>query len=188
MKIRKYLTRPEIRRMESATSSRRHVTRDRCLVRLCFVHGFRVSELCGILLSDLDIEGRSIFIRRLKSGLSTIHPLAESEIPLLKMWLLERVRWRNADSPYLFISQKGFLLSRGYIYSLFRTLGVAAELTIPVHPHMLRHACGYALADLGADTRLIQDYLGHRNINHTVIYTATNHQRFRNVWEEAEMF
>jgi type 1 fimbriae regulatory protein FimB len=50
------------------------------------------------------------------------------------------------------------------------------------HPHMLRHACGFALADQGADTRLIQDYLGHRNIQHTVKYTATNPARFEKLW------
>ncbi|WP_279616106.1 tyrosine-type recombinase/integrase [Kosakonia oryziphila] len=47
---------------------------------------------------------------------------------------------------------------------------------------MLRHACGYALAELGNDTRLIQDYLGHRNIQHTVLYTAANSARFKNAW------
>ena len=169
--------------METASSSRRHAVRDRCLVRLCFIHGFRVSELCGLLLSDIDMEGHSIYIRRLKSGLSTIHPLAETEIMLLVEWLEERKHWRNADSPFLFLSQKGGRLSRGHVHQLFKNLGQSAALAIAVHPHMLRHACGYALADLGADTRLIQDYLGHRNINNTVIYTAANHKRFRNVWE-----
>ncbi|WP_072091798.1 tyrosine-type DNA invertase [Trabulsiella odontotermitis] len=187
MNERKYLTRQEIQHMETATSTRRYAIRDRCLVRLCFIHGFRVSELRRVLLSDIDIEGRSIYIRRLKCGLSTIHPLAEAEIQILLAWLGERRCWRNADSPYLFISQKGDLLSRGYIHGLFRALGEEAELGIPVHPHMLRHACGYALADLGVDTRLIQDYLGHRNINHTVIYTATNHKRFCSVWKKSGM-
>ena len=54
--------------------------------------------------------------------------------------------------------------------------------TCRFHPHMLRHACGFALADQGADTRLIQDFLGHRNIQHTVMYTATNPARFERLW------
>ncbi|MCM4604482.1 tyrosine-type recombinase/integrase, partial [Escherichia coli] len=53
-----------------------------------------------------------------------------------------------------------------------------------VHPHMLRHACGFALADNGVDTRLLQDYLGHRNIQHTVRYTASNAARFKGVWKK----
>jgi len=58
-----------------------------------------------------------------------------------------------------------------------------AGLPLHAHPHMLRHACGYALADQGADTRLIQDYLGHRNIQHTVRYTASNPARFQRLWQ-----
>ncbi|ECH5906058.1 tyrosine-type recombinase/integrase, partial [Salmonella enterica] len=56
-------------------------------------------------------------------------------------------------------------------------------LGLAIHPHMLRHACGYALANQGLDTRLIQDYLGHRNISHTVRYTASNPDRFKKVWQ-----
>ena len=60
--------------------------------------------------------------------------------------------------------------------------GELAGLPVEAHPHMLRHACGFALADQGADTRLIQDYLGHRNFQHTVKYTATNPARFERLW------
>jgi type 1 fimbriae regulatory protein FimB len=63
-----------------------------------------------------------------------------------------------------------------------RKFAEKGKLPVPVHPHVLRHACGFALADQGADTRLIQDYLGHRNIQHTVRYTATNPARFEKLW------
>ncbi|MCU6388835.1 tyrosine-type recombinase/integrase [Enterobacter quasiroggenkampii] len=182
MKKRKHLTYNEVQNIELAAATRRYAIRDKCLIRLCYIHGFRVSELCGLLISDIDVEEKSIFIRRLKNGLSTIHPLNPYEIELIQLWMNERRSWKHSSSPYLFISQKSDFLSRGYVYGLFRELGRVAELSIAVNPHMLRHACGYALADLGADTRLIQDYLGHKNINHTVLYTASNHRRFRNVW------
>jgi type 1 fimbriae regulatory protein FimB len=65
---------------------------------------------------------------------------------------------------------------------MIRDYGRDAGLAVASNPHMLRHACGYALADQGADTRLIQDYLGHRNIQHTVRYTATNPARFERLW------
>jgi len=73
-------------------------------------------------------------------------------------------------------------LSRKTAWVAIRTYGEKASLAVPAHPHMLRHACGFALADQGADTRLIQDYLGHRNIQHTVMYTATNPARFEKLW------
>lgn len=80
------------------------------------------------------------------------------------------------------MSTRGAALSRKTFWALLRRYGEAAGLSLPPHPHMLRHACGFALADQGADTRLIQDYLGHRNIQHTVRYTATNAQRFEKLW------
>jgi len=61
-------------------------------------------------------------------------------------------------------------------------VGRRAKLPVKVHPHMLRHTCGFALANKGRDTRLIQDYLGHRNITHTQIYTRTAAVRFERLW------
>lgn len=162
----------------------RYALRNRCLIRLCFIHGFRISELCRLKISDINLEERSMRISRLKNGFSTIHPLTHDELPLLMSWLLERETWRQAESPYLFISQINGSLSRSNVYDLFRQLGKKAGISVPVHPHMLRHACGFALADLGIDTRLIQDYLGHRNICHTVIYIASSSRRFRHIWEQ----
>ena len=74
-------------------------------------------------------------------------------------------------------------LSRQQAYRIIRDAGIEAGTVTQTHPHMLRHACGYELAERGADTRLIQDYLGHRNIRHTVRYTASNAARFAGLWE-----
>lgn len=122
-----------------------------------------------------------MFIRRLKNSLSTQHPLYEEEFSALLNWVEHRQHWRTAESDWLFLSQKGGPLSRQHIRNLLKHYGAVSG--IRSHPHMLRHACGYALADLGTDTRLIQDYLGHKNIRHTVLYTATNAQRFATMWE-----
>jgi type 1 fimbriae regulatory protein FimB len=81
-----------------------------------------------------------------------------------------------------FVSERRSPLSRKTVWAAICTYGKKAELSVPAHPHMLRHACGFALADQGADTRLIQDFLGHRNIQHTVMYTATNPARFEKLW------
>ncbi|MED6362620.1 tyrosine-type recombinase/integrase, partial [Escherichia coli O157] len=87
-----------------------------------------------------------------------------------------------SQDDYLFLSSHGKKISRQWIYKLCARYSQRAGLRIKVHPHMLRHACGYALANQGLDTRLIQDYLGHRNIHHTVLYTASNPSRFNRVW------
>lgn len=183
-KTRKYLTSNEIECILNKVEGSRHAARDRCLIYMCYVHGFRVSELCQLTLQDIDLTDCIINVRRLKNGLSTIHPLVEREIKLLGNWISERKKWREADSNWLFLSQKGGALSRQQFYDLLKRYGQMANIPVMPHPHMLRHSCGFQLADLGTDTRLIQDYLGHRNIRHTVLYTASNSARFIGVWQK----
>jgi len=86
------------------------------------------------------------------------------------------------DTDAFFVTERRGPLSRKTAWVMIRDYGRLAGLSVEAHPHMLRHACGFALADQGADTRLIQDYLGHRNIQHTVRYTATNPARFERLW------
>ncbi len=181
---RKYLMPNEINAMIDAVPPGTNYYRDRCLIMMCYFHGLRVSELCHIKISD--IQGEYIFISRLKRGLSTTHPLQKQEIEAIELWMNSRKSWLNSDTPWLFLSQHGNPLSRQQFYDLLKRHGEAAGLDVKVHPHMLRHACGFALADKGKDTRLIQDYLGHRNIQHTVLYTATNMARFKSISFESD--
>jgi type 1 fimbriae regulatory protein FimB len=178
---RKHLTRLEVDKLLAATKGTRHEARDQCLILLMFRHGLRVSEAVGLKLSDIDLEGRSLYVKRLKKGLSTTQPLRSEELRVLKAWLTERARMKP-EGKALFISERRQPLSRKTAWVIIRNYRQAAGLAVASHPHMLRHACGYALADQGADTRLIQDYLGHRNIQHTVQYTATNPARFERLW------
>ncbi|EMX6285268.1 tyrosine-type recombinase/integrase [Providencia rettgeri] len=182
MKQRKFITRNEIDELLTATKQGRHAERDYCLLLMGFLHGFRVSELSRLALQDIDLIQKVIYVRRLKKGLSTIQPLHPTEIDALEAWLAKRQFFTAAEDKWLFISQKHQPLSRYQIFRLIEKYGKLANLKVKAHPHMLRHACGYALADLGRDTRLIQDYLGHRNISHTVIYTASNEKRFNGIW------
>jgi type 1 fimbriae regulatory protein FimB len=131
----------------------------------------------------VDTESRVLHVTRLKGGLSTTHPLRSDELRAISAWLKERARMKPLSSiRTIFISEQRKPLHRSTVNLLLRTYSVAASLPLLAHPHMLRHACGFALADQGADTRLIQDYLGHRNIQHTVKYTATNPARFEKLW------
>jgi type 1 fimbriae regulatory protein FimB len=102
-------------------------------------------------------------VRRLKGSLSTSHPLGGDEIRALRRWLRKRVNAPCCNSPPVFLSERGPMTRQAFNY-ICAEIGMRARLSIKVHPHMLRHSCGYALANKGKDTRLLQDYLGHRNI------------------------
>jgi type 1 fimbriae regulatory protein FimB len=138
-------------------SEKKNSRRDWCMVYMAFIHGLRVSELTGLKLADYDRLSQRLHIRRLKGGFSTTHPVLPEEQRELESWLIERARSSGQHLPWLFLSSKGGRLSRQRIYALIKEYGMAAALPVETHPHMLRHACGYGLAELGNDTRLIQD-------------------------------
>ena len=181
MTERKHLTEREIDKLLAATKGGRNEARDRCLLLLMFRHGLRVSEACGMQLSQVDTESRVLHVVRLKGGLPTTQPLRANEIKAVKSWLPVRAKMKPSSEAF-FISERRQPLSRKTVWFAINRYGQLAGLPLSAHPHMLRHACGFALADQGADTRLIQDYLGHRNIQHTVIYTASNPARFERLW------
>jgi len=181
MSDRKHLVSAEVEKLLAATKGSRNAARDRCLLLLMFRHGLRVSEACGLVLSQVDTESRVLHVKRLKEGLSTTHPLRSDELRAIKAWLADRATMKP-DTDAFFISERRSTSSRKTAWLMIRDYGRLAGLSVEAHPHMLRHACGFALADQGADTRLIQDYLGHRNIQHTVRYTATNPARFERLW------
>jgi len=172
-----------VERLIEAAKGSRNEARDRCLVLVTFRHGQRVSETCRLKLDQVDADSRFIHVLRLKHGLSTTHPLRAEELRAIGAWLKERVRMNvPATVNTFFVSEQRKPLHRSTVNLLLQKYSVAASLPLHAHPHMLRHACGYALADEDADTRLIQDYLGHRNIQHTVRYTASNPARFQKLW------
>jgi len=181
---RKHLTAAEVDKlMDAATATSRNKERDRCLLLLMYRHGYRVSEVCSLPLDHVDIDSRVLHVKRLKRGLSTTHPLRAEEIRSIKAWLKIRAQMKPpATVKTLFISEQRKPLHRSTVNLLLTTASRAASLPFAAHPHMLRHACGFALADQGADTRLIQDFLGHRKIEHTVKYTASNPARFERLW------
>jgi len=181
MRDRKHLVAAEVEKLMEAAKGSRHAARDRYLLSLMFRHGLRVSEACGLRLSQVDVESRVLHVARLKHGFSTTHPLRGDELRAIKAWLVERARMKPETDAF-FISERHSPLSRKTAWLAIRTYGERAGLPVDAHPHMLRHACGFALADQGADMRLIQDYLGHRNIQHTVMSTATNPARFERFW------
>lgn len=176
-----FLTEAEIKKFLAAARRGRHKERDYCLMLVCYRHGLRVSELVDLRLRYLDLETARLFVRRVKGSLSTHQPIEGDELRAIRAWLRERERFPAAASNYLFLSERG-PLARQAINYLVAQIGKRAKLSFAVHPHMLRHSTGYYLANKGYDTRLIQDYLGHRNIAHTVKYTRTAASRFEDLW------
>ncbi|QZE31370.1 tyrosine-type DNA invertase [Pantoea ananatis] len=183
MNQRKHLTQLEVQRLLSCAKESKNSERDYCLIYMSFIHGLRVSEVCQLRLSDMDLRAKRLYVRRMKNGFSTNHPLLDNEIKAIHDWMKVRNTKPGTEKDWLFLSRQGGQLTRQRVYQLISQLGTHANISITTHPHMLRHACGFALADRGIDTRLIQDYLGHRNIRHTVHYTASNAERFEGVWE-----
>lgn len=174
-----FLTEAEMLAFLIAARKGRHGTRDYAMVLLAYRHGLRVSELIGLTVGDIDLAGGRIFVRRSKGSLSTSHPLAATETRALKAWMRER---NGNPSQLLFFSERGPMTRQAFNYLCDR-IGKEAGSPIKMHPHVLRHSCGFALANRGADTRLIQDFLGHRDVRHTAIYTRTCATRFEGLWQ-----
>ena len=180
LRSREYLTPLEVDALiNGAKSVGRHKHRDATLILIAYRHGLRVSELVSLRWDQVDLKQGKLHVNRLKNGSPSIHPLRGPEIRAL--------RWVQRDyqcGPYVFSTERQGPLTTSTVRKLIARAGNKAELPFPVHPHMLRHACGYKLANDGQDTRAIQHYLGHRNITHTCRYTELTSKRFDNFWQD----
>jgi integrase len=177
LRTREYLIEPEVERLIKAAKANRHGQRDATMILLAFRHGLRAAELVDLRWDQVEL-GRNacLHVRRVKNGIATTHPLQGDEMRAL------RELKRSADSPFVFGSERGAPFTRAGFAKMVARLGQEAGFKFGVHPHMLRHACGYALANRGHDTRALQAYLGHKNIQHTVRYTELSPTRFKGFW------
>jgi type 1 fimbriae regulatory protein FimE len=180
VRTREYLTPDEVGKLlAAARRTGRNVRRDEAIVLVAYRHGLRVSELTALRWDQVELKAGLLHVTRRKNGTPSTHPLQGDELRILRAL---RRDW--PDSPYIFCSERGGPMTSSNVRKLIARLGFVAGVGFPVHPHMFRHACGYALVQAGHDTRRIQLWLGHRNINHTVRYTALSTAAFSDFWRD----
>jgi type 1 fimbriae regulatory protein FimB/type 1 fimbriae regulatory protein FimE len=180
LRAREYLTDAEINRLIVAASRNRHGHRDATMILIAYRHGLRVSELVALRWDAIDFSHGRLHVNRAKNGSPAVHPISGRELRALR----QLKREQEPVSPIIFTSERGAPFTSAGFRKMVMRLGVAAKFKFPVHPHMLRHACGYQLANQGVDTRSLQAYLGHKNIQHTVRYTEMSSTRFKNFWKD----
>jgi type 1 fimbriae regulatory protein FimB/type 1 fimbriae regulatory protein FimE len=179
LRTREHLTPDEVERLIEAAKTNRWGDRDALMVLLAYRHGLRAAEVVDLRWEQVDFKRASLHVRRAKSGTPATHPLTGRELRAL------RRQQRAVDgSPFVFVSERGAPLTAPGFSRMVERAGIVADLGIKAHAHMLRHACGFKLANDGHDTRALQGYLGHKNIQNTTRYTALAPNRFRGFFHD----
>ena len=180
VRSREYLTSDEVGHlMKAAKGAGRHGHRDSTLILIAFRHGLRVSELVALRWEMIDLKQGLMHVSRLKNGVDSTHPLKGPELRALR-----KLKRDYPDTPYVFVTERKGPLTASNVRKIVSRAGDKAEIGMSIHPHMLRHACGFKLANDGRDTRAIQHYMGHKNIQHTVRYTELAAGRFSEFWND----
>ncbi len=180
VRTREYLTEQEVEMlMASARKTGRHRHRDATLILLAYRHGLRVTELVSLRWDQIDLKQGLLHVNRIKNGTASTHPIRGPEIRALR-----KLQREYPDTPYVFVTERKGPMTTSTIRKMVSRAGEKSAIGFPVHPHMLRHACGFKLANDGQDTRALQHYLGHKNIQHTVRYTELSSERFNEFWKD----
>lgn len=171
------------RLMAAAQRPGRHGHRDATMILLAYGHGLCVSELVEIRRDQVDLDNKQLHIRRRRSGMQSIHALTDPEVEALGKLLNN-----SPDTAHVFVSERHFPMTCANVRRLVARAGETAGLNMPVHPHMLRHSTGFKLANDGEDIGSIQRYLGHRNIQHTAVYSREARRKDQTSARNASVF
>ena len=179
LRSREHLTETEVGKLIEAAKENRYRHRDTTMILVAYRHGLRASEVCDLRWEQVDFNSATLHVRRVKNGKPSTHPVRGDELRALR-----KLQRDAPKSPFLFVSERGGPFTTDSFNWTVKRAGQKAGLPFQVHAHMLRHATGYKLAGDGHDTRSIQDYLGHKNIQHTVRYTELSPARFKDFWRD----
>ena len=177
---REHLTEREVERLIEAVNDNRYGHRNATMVLLAYRHGLRASELVDLRWEQIDLQHAFVHVRRLKNGTAATHPLTGRELRAFRRLRREQ----EPKSSFVFVSERHGPFSRRGFQAMVERAGQSAGFEMKIHPHMLRHACGFKLANDGVDTRTIQAYLGHKSIQHTVRYTELAPTRFKSLFRD----
>jgi integrase len=180
LRTREYLTEAEVERLMKAASRNRWGHRDATMILVAYRHGLRAAELVDLRWDQVDFRTATLHVRRVKQGTPSTHPILGDELRAVRRLQREQ----QPKLPFVFTSERGAPFSPAGFARMIERVGAVAKIGFKAHPHMLRHACGYKLANDGHDTRALQAYLGHKNIQHTVRYTELAPTRFRDFWRK----
>jgi integrase len=175
---REHLTPAEVAKLIEAVKGNRYGLRDSAMLLVAYRHGLRASEVCDLEWSAIDFTRAEMHVSRRKAGKPSTHPIRGDELRELR-----KLRKESIGS-FVFMSERGGPFTTDSFNWMVKRAGRKAKLPFQVHAHMLRHSAGYKLAGDGHDTRSIQDYLGHRDIRHTVRYTELSPKPFRDFWRD----
>jgi type 1 fimbriae regulatory protein FimB/type 1 fimbriae regulatory protein FimE len=179
LRTREHLTAHEVEKLIDAAGKNRHGHRDSTMLLLAYRHGLRAFEVTDLRWEQVDLKTASLHVRRAKNGTPATHPLTGRELRALR-----RLQREGDGSPFVFTSERGAPFAPTGFSRMVERAGIAADLGIKIHAHMLRHSTGFKLAKDGVDTRALQAYLGHRNIQNTTRYTALAPDRFKGFWRD----
>src|SRR5215216_2741352 len=160
----KFLTLDELKRLFSVIKDKR----DKALFLIAYRHGLRASEIGLLQKNDINFKEMRITVHRLKGSKSGVYPLQADEAKALKA----HIKARDDHSPTLFTNNRGLPITRNGLLWLMKQYGEKARLPADKQFfHALKHSIATHLLDAGAELRFVQDWLGHSNIQNTVIYT-----------------
>jgi type 1 fimbriae regulatory protein FimB/type 1 fimbriae regulatory protein FimE len=180
LRTREYLTEAEVERLMKVANGNRWGHRDATMILVAYRHGLRAAELVDLRWDQIEFRTATLHVRRVKQGTPSTHPILGDELRAMRRLQREQ----EPKSPFVFTSERGAPFSPAGFARMIERAGIVAKLGFKAHPHMLRHACGYKLANDGHDTRALQAYLGHKNIQHTVRYTELAPTRFKDFWRK----
>ena len=177
----KFLTQTELKAL--LDKAKRRSLRDYVMILLAYRHGLRASEVCNITMENLDLDAGNIRCERGKGSISNWQQLAEDEVKALKGWLRKRP---NNESKFVFLSRRGTPVSRSQFFRIFKELASSIGLSNEkCHPHILKNSLGTHLANAGVPVQVIQQRLGHRNIQNTMVYLTISSAYSDRMFESA---